>query len=59
MRQRMSLFSERRHILLLLSQAQLGITKRVREGSITIGYYDAQPLEVARQEGTRLVTIRI
>ena len=31
----------------------------MREGSITIDDYDAQPLDVARQVVTRLFTIRI
>ena len=40
-------------------QAKLGKTKRVREGSITLGDYDAQSLQVARQVGTGLFMIRI
>ena len=46
---------------LLVSQAcqgKLGMTKRVRDGSITLDDYDAQSLEVARQVGTGLFTIR-
>ena len=35
------------------------MTKRVRDGSITLDDYDAQPLEVARQVGTGLFMIRI
>ena len=53
MRQRMSLFSGQ------ACQARLGMTKRVREGSITIDDNKSQSLEVARQVGTRLFTIRI
>ena len=30
-------------------QAKLGMTKRVRDGSITLVDYDAQSLELARQ----------
>ena len=47
---------------LLLSQAcqaKLGMTKRVRDGSITLDDYDAQSLEVVRQVGTGLFMIRI
>ena len=47
---------------MLLSQAceaRLGMTKRLREGSITIDDYDSQPLEVVRQPWTRLSTMRI
>ena len=33
-------------------QAKLGMTKSVRDGSITLDDYDAQSLEVARQVGT-------
>ena len=40
-------------------QAKLGMTKRVRDGSITLDDYDAQSLEVARQVGTGLFVIRI
>ena len=40
-------------------QAKLGMTKRVRDGSITLDDYDAQLLEVARQVGTGLFVIRI
>ena len=35
------------------------MTKRVRDGSITLDDYDAQSLEVARQVGTGLFMIRI
>ena len=35
------------------------MTKRVREGFITLDDYDAQSLEVARQVGTGLFMIRI
>ena len=35
------------------------MTKRVREGSITLDDYEAQSLEVARQVGTGLFMIRI
>ena len=54
-------FEEKAHPLLLSQacQPRLGMTKRMREGSITIDDYDSQPLEVARQPGTRLSTIRI
>ena len=47
---------------LLVSQAcqvKLGITKRVRDGSIALDDYDAQSLEVARQMRTCLFLIRI
>ena len=47
---------------LLLSQAcqaKLGMTKRVRDGSITLDDYDAQSLEVVRQVGTGLFVIGI
>ena len=40
-------------------QATLGMTKRVRDGSITLDDYDAQSLEVARQMETVLFMIRI
>ena len=40
-------------------QAKLGMTKRVRDGSITLDDYDAQSLEVARQVGTGLFMMRI
>ena len=40
-------------------QVKLGMTKRVRDGSITQDDYDAQSLEVARQVGTELFMIRI
>ena len=54
-----SVFEEKAHPLLLSQacQARLGMTKRVRESSITID--DSQLSEVARQEGTRLFSIRI
>ena len=50
---------EEAHPLLLSQacQARLGLTKSVREGSITLDDYDSQPLEFARQVGTRLFTI--
>ena len=35
------------------------MTKRVREGSITLDDYEAQSLEVARQVGTGLFMIRM
>ena len=47
---------------LLLSQAcqaKLGMTKRVRDGSITLDDYETQSLEVVRQVGTGLFMIRI
>ena len=40
-------------------QAELGMTKRVRDGSITLDDYGAQSLEVARQVGTGLFMIGI
>ena len=40
-------------------QAKLGMTKRVRDGSITLNDNDAQSLEVVRQVGTGLFMIRI
>ena len=40
-------------------QAKLGMTKRLRDGSVTLGDYDAQSLEVARQVETGLFMIRI
>ena len=45
---------EKTHPLLVFQacQAKLGMTKRVRDGSITLDDYDAQSLEVARQVGT-------
>ena len=54
-------FLEKRRPLLLSQacQAKLGMTKRVRDGSITLDDYDAQSLEVARQVGTGLFMIRI
>ena len=44
---------EKTHPLLVSQscQAEFGMTKRVREGSITLDDYDAQSLEVARQVG--------
>ena len=47
---------------LLVSQAcqpKLRMTKRLRDGSITLDDYDAQSLEVARQVGTGLFMIGI
>ena len=35
------------------------MTKRVRDGEITLGGYDAESLEVARYVGTSLFMIRI
>ena len=51
---------EKTHPLLLSQacQAKLGMTKRVRDGSITLDDHDAQSLEVARQVGTGLFMIR-
>ena len=40
-------------------QAKLGMTKRVRDGSVTLDDYDAQSFEVARQAGIGLFMIRI
>ena len=40
-------------------QVKLGMTKRVRDGSITLDDYDAQSLEVVRQAETGLFMIRI
>ena len=48
---------EKTHPLLVLSQAcqaKLGMTKRVRDGSITLDDDEAQSLEVARQVETGL-----
>ena len=44
---------EKTHSLLVSKacQAKLGITKRVRDGAITLDDYDAESLEVARQVG--------
>ena len=44
---------EKTHPLLVSQacQAKLGMTNRVRYGSITLDDYDAQSLEVARQWG--------
>ena len=52
---------EKTHPLLLSQacQAKLGMTKRVRDGSVTLDDYDSQSLEVARQVGTGLFVIRI
>ena len=52
---------EKTHPLLVSQacQAKLGMTKRVRDGSITLDDYDAQSLEVARQVGTGLFMIMI
>ena len=52
---------EKTHPLLVshACQAKLGVTQRVRDGSITLDDYDAQALEVARQVGTGLFVIRI
>ena len=52
---------EKTHSLLLSQacQAKLGMTKRVRDGSITLDDHDAQSLEVARQVGTGLFIVRI
>ena len=51
---------EKTHPFLLSQacQAKLGMTKRVRDGSITLDDHDAQSLEVARQVGTGLFMIR-
>ena len=43
----------------LACQAHLGMTKRVRDGSVTLDDCDAQSLEVARQVGTGLFMSRI
>ena len=40
-------------------QAQLGITKNMRTGKITLDDYEGQKLLVARQSGTGLFMIRI
>ena len=52
---------EKTHPLLLSQacQAKLVLTKRVRDGSITLDDYDAQSLEVARQVVTGLFMLRI
>ena len=52
---------EKTHHLLVSQacQAQLGKTKRVRDGSITLDDDDAQSLQVARQVGTGLFMISI
>ena len=52
---------EKTHPLLLSQacQAKLGMTKRVRDGSITLDDYHAESLEVARQVGTGLFMIGI
>ena len=49
----------RRLLLSQACQAKLGMTKRVRDGSITLDDYDAQSLEVVRQVGTGLFMIWI
>ena len=52
---------EKTHPLLVSQacQANLGMTKRVRDGSITLDDYDAQSLKVARQGGAGSFMIRI
>ena len=52
---------EKTHPLLLSQacQAKLGMTKRVRDGSITLDDSDAQSLDVVRQIGAGLFMIRI
>ena len=52
---------EKTHLLLhsQACHAKLGMTKRVRDGSITLDDYDAQTLEVARLVGTGLFMMRI
>ena len=52
---------EKTHLLLVSQacQAKLGMTKRVRDGSIVLDDCDAQSLEVARQVVTGLFMIRI
>ena len=52
---------EKTHPLLVSQacQAKLGMTKRVRDSSITLDDYDAQSLEVARQVGTVLLMITV
>ena len=52
---------EKTHLLLVshACQSRLGMTKRVRDGEITLGGYDAESLEVARHVGTSLFMIRI
>ena len=52
---------EKTHPLLVFqgSQAELAMTKRVRDDSTTLYDYNAQSLEVARQVGTCLLMIRI
>ena len=52
---------EKAHPLLLSQacQAKLEMRKRVREGTITLDDYDAQPLEVARQVGTGSFMMRL
>ena len=52
---------EKTHPLLVSQacQANLGMTKRVGDGSITLDDYDAQTLEVARQVETGLFMISI
>ena len=52
---------EKTHLLLVSQacQAKLGMTKSVRDGSITLDDHDAQSMDVARQMGTGLFMIRI
>ena len=52
---------ETTHLLLVSQacQAKLSMTKRVRDGSITLDDCDAQSLEFARQVGTVLLMITI
>ena len=52
---------DKTHLLVLSQacQAKLGMTKRVRDGSITLDDHDAQSLEVSRQVGTGLFMLRI
>ena len=52
---------QKAHLLLVSQacQAKMGMTKRVRDGSITLDDSDAQSLKVARQVGTGLCIIRI
>ena len=52
---------EAEHPMLLSQscQAQLGITKNMRTGKITLDDYEGQKLLVARQSGTGLFMIRI
>ena len=52
---------KKKHLLSLSQacQAKLGMTTRVRDGSITLDDYDTQSLEVVRQVRTGLFVIRI